>query len=238
MSTFAPVIEEQGALPPGATVLREHPGLTVAVDPDMELRTAAALLTREESSQVVLASGPAAQLALPPAPTLAQVLDGLAGLGLRFHGADCLYFVPERERAALLAEPTPSHVRELSPEDAPAFAAFVQSSTPEDLDEAYVELDHWLVVGAFDGGRLVAAASAYPWRDGTLADIGVITLPTARHQGHGVALVREICRRIIALGYEPQYRCQLSNDASRSLAPRAGLALFGTRDVVVAEPVA
>ncbi len=86
--------------------------------------------------------------------------------------------------------------------------------------------------GAFEGERLVCAASAYPWDDAPLADLGVLTLPPYRGRGHARRLVRALSRYAVERGHEPQYRCQLDNHASVAAAGSAGLTRFGTWDVV------
>jgi len=100
------------------------------------------------------------------------------------------------------------------------------------LDDAYVELDHWAVFGTFEQDRLVGAASAYPWQDAQIADVGVLTLAPFRGRGHARRVVREICKYVYGQGYEPQYRCQLDNLASAAVAKAAGLTLFGTWEVI------
>ncbi len=68
----------------------------------------------------------------------------------------------------------------------------------------------------------------YPWDDEfPLADIGVLTLSSARSQGHAKTLVRGIFRYALTRGFEPQYRCQLDNAASVKPAAGLNLQLFG-----------
>ena len=102
----------------------------------------------------------------------------------------------------------------------------------QDLDDAYVELDHWAVFGAFRGEQLVCAASMYPWGDSDLGDLGVIALPAYRRQGLSRSVVRALCRHAYGHGLEPQYRCQLDNTASRALAASAGFTWFGNWETV------
>ena len=86
-----------------------------------------------------------------------------------------------RALAALAERPAPPHIRHLDPADAAAFDGFQASAREEDLDAAWVELDHWQVFGAFDGERLVAAGSMYPWSlDPALADMGVLTAASGK----------------------------------------------------------
>ncbi|ACQ81057.1 GCN5-related protein N-acetyltransferase [Beutenbergia cavernae DSM 12333] len=156
----------------------------------------------------------------------------LAETGITVHDPDNLFYFPESEHAALQREAAADGVRRLTASDGAAFAAFEAAAPEADRDDAFVELDHWAVVGAFAAGRLVSAASAYPWRDAPVADIGVLTVPDSRGRGHARAVVRALSAYALGEGYEPQYRCQLDNVASAATARRAGLTLFGTWEVV------
>lgn len=152
--------------------------------------------------------------------------------GIALNGADHLFFFPLAEHAALTAAPPSDTVRRLRADDAAAFAAFEEAAPDDDLDEAFVELDHWLVYGAFVSGELVAAASMYPWTGTRLADLGVLTLPAFRGRGLARETVRALSADALRQGYEPQYRCQLDNHASVALAASAGLQRFATWDVI------
>ncbi|MFF3065836.1 GNAT family N-acetyltransferase [Oerskovia sp. NPDC057915] len=166
------------------------------------------------------------------AVTEASVRRALQDAGITLHEADCVFHLTARAEAELRAEADAPGVRRLTTQDAAAFTAFEESAPEQDLDDAYVELDHWAVFGAFEGERLVAAASTYPWGGSRLADTGVLTLPDARGRGHARRIVRAISRYALSQGYEPQYRCQVDNTASRALAVRAGFTQLGTWEVV------
>ena len=158
--------------------------------------------------------------------------SALAAAGAALHGADYLFYLPIEDQAAVRAEPVPTETRQLTEADAETFAQFAAAAPAQDMDEAFVELGHWLVMGTFADGRLAAAASMYPWRGTNLADLGVITLPGYRGCGLAKRTVRAISARALAGGYEPQYRCQLDNTPSASLARAAGFVQFGTWDVI------
>lgn len=162
-----------------------------------------------------------------------HVASALATADLLLNGADALWYLPD-DRDALLAAPAPTgiEVRILTADDMDAFAAFEAESPADDVEEAWVELDHWLVVGAFVGGRLACAASMYPWRGTRLADLGVLTAPEHRGRGLARAVVRAAATEAVARDHEPQYRCQTDNAPSMALAASVGLALLGTWDVV------
>ena len=126
-----------------------------------------------------------------------------------------------------------THIRRLSAADEAVFAEFQLQASEQDLDDAWVELDHWAVFGALDVlGKLMCAASMYPWDGAQIADIGVLTLPAFRGQGQARRVVRAIGRHAAQAGYQTQYRCQLDNLASIALARAVGLSLYGNWDVV------
>lgn len=153
--------------------------------------------------------------------------------GVTLHGADYLFYFSEAEKNVLLQENQEGTLRQLSEQDDAIFSAFESSASEQDLDDAYVELDHWAVFGSFERNRLVCAASMYPWgEDVQIADLGVLTLSAFRGKGHARKVVRSICKFAYEQGYEPQYRCQLDNEASILLAKAAGLTMFGKWDVI------
>jgi hypothetical protein len=51
--------------------------------------------------------------------------------------------------------------RRLHDTDAEAFAVFSAAVPEQELDEAFVQIDHWLVFGTFVQGRLACIASMY-----------------------------------------------------------------------------
>ncbi len=151
--------------------------------------------------------------------------------GISLHGADYLFYFGESGRAKL-AQESEGTARLLSQRDEAVFSTFLAAASEQDLDDAFVELDHWAVFGSFQQDRLACAASAYPWRaygwnDARLADIGVLTLSEFRGRGFARKTVRALARYSYEQGYHPQYRCQTDNAASVALAKAVGLTLFG-----------
>lgn len=132
------------------------------------------------------------------------------------------------EGAYVQTHADPPGVKWLGAEDVERMAEFRSRVPAEDVDEAYVELAHWFVVGMMEGDRIVAAASAYPWRSSGLADIGVVTRPDRRGRGHATNLTLVLARAVMARGYWPQYRCDLENTASAKVAASAGFEPLGT----------
>jgi RimJ/RimL family protein N-acetyltransferase len=164
--------------------------------------------------------------------SIAAFRHALDEAGVVLHGADRVFHFTEAEKKRLALDAPDAGPRRLSGEDKAVFTGFQAQASEQDLDGAFVELDHWLVFGSFEQDRLVCAASMYPWMDGRVADLGVLTLEPFRGKGHARKVVRSISRHAWDLGYEPQYRCQPDNAASILLAGKAGLELFGTWEVV------
>ncbi|MFD1887434.1 GNAT family N-acetyltransferase [Paenibacillus wenxiniae] len=152
--------------------------------------------------------------------------------GVELNGADYLFYVPLAEQKLLLVENFPATVRQLTPKDAAVFEAFVLTAPEVDLDEAFVELDHWLVFGYFVDERLVSVASMYVWNGTSFADLGIITLPQFRGRGFGRQTVRAIVAQALKQGLESQYRCQPDNISSARLAEASGFSLFAKWDVI------
>src|SRR5699024_6865255 len=168
----------------------------------------------------------------PSSGTCAQdVLARRRAAEVELNGADYLYYLPVAAAEALRAEAEDPRVRELTAADEELFATFTSACSADDLDEAFVELDHWLVFGVVVDGVLVAAASAYVWDGSRLADVGVITHPEHRGRGHARAVVRAISRRLLELDHQPQYRCFHTNAASAAVALSAGMTRCGSWDM-------
>lgn len=153
--------------------------------------------------------------------------------GITLNDPDHLFHLP----AGLSYDgPEPgASTRRLTELDANAFGQLEATAPAADLDEAFVELDHWRVVGTFVEGRLASAASALVWTGTAVADIGVITIPSHRGRGLGARTVRALCAEIQDQGSAPQYRCQPDNVPSVALARAAGFVLFGALEIINTE---
>ncbi|QDQ28745.1 GNAT family N-acetyltransferase [Chitinimonas arctica] len=236
MSEFSSTVESfwQSSFLSGDIIFSSD-ALSICANPDlgadrqlMLLETAAGKLQMALTPALADKLGLYLQTGLTPALLRQKLQDA----GIALHGADYVFYFNEPARQDLLQEPQPGHIRQLSEADEAVFAEFQGNASEQDLDDAYVELDHWAVFGAFEQDRLVCAASMYPWDEQQIADQGVLTLPSFRGQGHARSVVRAISRHAYAQGYEPQFRCQLDNTASAALAQSAGLSLYGTWDVM------
>ncbi|OWA34964.1 hypothetical protein B9G55_14590 [Saccharibacillus sp. O16] len=238
--TFSKIVTDywlgQAARDTHSASVPEEPGrLRIVLDPDLprsrrimrlDLANVGGLLTLtpEMAKRMNLAAGSEIGQA--------ELEQALHQANENMNGADLLFYYAECDQTTLREETPTVSVRQLTAEDAQAFAAFVAAAPEDEMDEAFVELDHWLVFGCFAADRLVAAASMYPWSGTTFADVGIITLPDFRGQGYARQTVRAICAHALELGYEPQYRCRIDHTASAALAGAAGFSRFATWDVV------
>lgn len=225
---FSALISSQR--PPAALEPSPDGEILVVVDPSRSEKLPLSLLRLDGAAGVLsLAPYLAEQLDLASDERLdrAEFESRLELAGLELTSADHLFHLPLAEQERLRAEPRGEGTRELTAADADAFAEFTAAAPEDDLDEAYVELDHWLVVGTFREQQLVSVSSMYPWGESTIADLGVITLPQFRGQGLGRETVRAISAAALERVYEPQYRCDLDNAPSAALARSAGFARFG-----------
>lgn len=217
-------------------ILYKNEAFTVAINPDLS-----------EDSRVMVLETVGGRVMAVLTPALADRLDlslqqdlsepvfrrKLNEAGVTLHGADYVFYFSEAEKRLLLQENLEGDLRRLTEQDDAVFADFESSASEQDLDDASVGLDHWAVFGSFEKNRLVCAASMYPWEDNAqIADLGVLTLTPFRGKGHARKVVRSISKYAYDQGYEPQYRCQLDNQASVLLAKAAGLTLFGKWEVI------
>ena len=214
-------------LPSGGDLFALRPEVASALTPDL-----AAL---REATTGEVPGGDATRGEVPgsgDAPgSGARLADRIAGrleeLGERFHDWEYVFYLPLQVRESLAATSAGDGIRALTADDAEAFAAFHAACSEPDREEAFVELDHWLVAGfVAPDGRIGCVASVYPWDGSRLADVGILTAPEFRGRGLGAQVVAHASRLTLAAGYEPQYRCQLSNAASRATGERAGFELF------------
>lgn len=236
MSGFAAVVDEfWGASEATGEVVHRDASLVLVIDPTVDASAPVSIVRRIAGATTVTLSpllGEQLEVRALHDVSEAGILSALSEADVQLHDADNLYYFGDAARAQLAGHPNAVGVRQLSASDAAAFERFESQASEQDREDAFVELDHWTVFGAFEGELLVAAASAYPWHGSRLADIGVLTLPEFRGRGHARAVVRALARAAITAGYEPQYRCQLDNAGSIALAASAGLTSYGTWQTV------
>ncbi|WP_295844918.1 GNAT family N-acetyltransferase [uncultured Microbacterium sp.] len=216
-------------LPAQAKALSDDEGVVV-VDPALPANRSVSVL-RIGDGATVLSVTPdrAAQIGVADGERLSpgEAIDRISDAGIELNDPDHLFYLPVEEHANVTASEPGADTRHLTADDAEAFAALAAAAPEDDLDEAFVEIDHWLVFGTFVDGRLAAAASMYPWSGTRLADLGVITLPEFRGRGLARSTVLAMAADALERGYEPQYRCQLDNAPSVALALASGFRRFG-----------
>ncbi len=220
----------------GVALTARRDRVQVVVDPTLTESRSASLMTVVDGPRVLALSPESARLLglehghdLEPQHATAS----LVAAGVTLNDPDDVFHFSATDAHALVEQPLALGVRALTQDDQAEFERFIAAAPEDDVDEAFVELDHWLVFGCFVDDRLVSAASMYPWDGSTLADTGVLTLPAYRGRGLGAATVRALSAEALRRGYEPQYRCQVDNVASVSLARSAGLTLLGTWEVIL-----
>ncbi|UED72273.1 GNAT family N-acetyltransferase [Brevibacillus sp. DP1.3A] len=217
-------------------VLYSDDSFTVAINPALDEDSRVMVLeTSDGRVMAVLTPALADKIGLSPRQSLSESIfrQKLNEAGVTLHGADYLFYFSKADKNVLLQENLEGDLRRLTVHDEAVFSEFASSASEQDLDDAYVELDHWAVFGSFEQNRLVSASSMYPWEeDAQIADLGVLTLTSFRGKGHARKVVRSICKYAYGQGYEPQYRCQLDNHTSTALAKAAGFTLFGKWEVI------
>lgn len=233
MSLFPRVVDDYWNARFRGHVVHADTGFALTINAALDDDRRVMVLERDDGAAAVVTPSLADTLDLLRSPTrsLAAFRQRLRQADVSLHGADRVFYCPAAPLAPRDA-PSLRRARRLVESDHPAFAEFHRRASAQDLDDAFVEWDHWAVFGVFDDDRLVGAASAYPWGDAPIADLGVLTLASHRGRGYARDLVRAIARHAIERGHLPQYRCQIDNSASLALAHSAGLMSYGCWEVV------
>lgn len=188
------------------------------------------LARRDRTAAVAIAPALAERTGLSDGSPIAlgDIRRRLAAGGIHLHDPDHLFY----RSPSAVSSPRRHMVRRLGPDDRDAFKRFQDAASARDMDDAWVEFDHPVLFGGFDGDRIVCAASMLRWRESPVGDLGVLTLPDARGRGLGREVVGAIADHAVASGLEPQYRCQTDNLASVALARSAGFESLGEWEVI------
>lgn len=237
MENLHPEIYEQWIAPfEGGEPIRESAQYRLAVNDDLDEDERIQILARPNRTYVLATSEVRDLPGVGDASNEDELRKALKEAGLSLNGPDHLFFLNDDTKHMLQETQNPVHVRALTENDQAAFEEFESGISEEDIDGAYVELDHWKVFGAFVDDKLVAAGSAYPFDDDSpLADMGVLTHPEHRGQGYARDVVYALARAALAEQHEPQYRCQVDNASSVMLASRSGFTSIGTWDLPLPE---
>jgi GNAT superfamily N-acetyltransferase len=129
------------------------------------------------------------------------------------------------------AVPTLYTLRQLNPDDQPAFDAFQAQCSDDEREEGEVAIEHDIAFGVFDGERIVAASSVYVWRG--FIDIGILTDPAYRGKGLGKAAVSVCCEYYLPGDLIVGYRHDIKNLGSKGIASGLGFSSYATADVIV-----
>ena len=246
MTVFSEAVRQYWRTPfMGQVIYRDH-HLSLVIHPALEKDERVTILhsANDRHTSVALMPDVAAKLRArgltgeAGIASEARLREGLREIGIVMHGADNLYYLPQASRDAWLAEARPEDIRRLNAQDAASWAAFERQASEQDLEAAQIDLEDWAVFGVFgvfgqlgQSGQLLCAASIYPWGDSSLADVGILTLASARGTGCAKRLLRTVGCYAMERGYELQYRSQWDNQASNALARAAGLALWGSWEI-------
>lgn len=109
------------------------------------------------------------------------------------------------------------------PADHPLLKAFLEQCSPEDIDDALIDLEDPddAIVLVMQGETPVAYAGYRIWQK-NMGDVGILVLPEHRRKGVGVAAVAETTRVCRERGYVPLYRHCTTNLGSGSIAQAIG----------------
>lgn len=143
---------------------------------------------------------------------------------IKLHIPDHIYYANEPTIIPKIRENW--SMRLLTQHDKLLFENFCLDIDEIEIDNAWVELEHWMVFGLFVKGTLASVCALSPW-DGTLiADIGVLTHPNHRGQNLAKHLVNFAHHHVAQQGYVLQYRTQTNNLSSIHLAHSLSLSLY------------
>lgn len=139
-----------------------------------------------------------------------------------------LGWAPDFGKSIAVEEPLVSHERE--------HVAELQGLCPPD-DVAEADLSGkstWFTIVDEDH-RPLASAGYAEWQ-GIVADMGALTLPSARRRGLGATATQLATNDALDAGLIPQWRAHRDNTASRRLAARLGYEELGTRLSIAVTP--
>lgn len=120
-------------------------------------------------------------------------------------------------------------IQQLSAEHQEALEELKSACTQYEFEDSWVSATDELSIGAFDGDKLVACASMYDWQG--FADPGVLVHPDYRKRGLGKATISAICEWVLAKNRIMDYRCNIDNVASASLAESLGFTQYHSIEV-------
>ena len=118
----------------------------------------------------------------------------------------------------------PITLRPLTESDQLALLELFGRCQPSEVEDAYIEVDHEIACGCFEGDQMVAAASGY--RRSGFIDLGVLTDPSFRGRRLAPAMVAALSHECTAKNLIAMYRCDQTNGASRRVAVASGFTQY------------
>ncbi len=152
-----------------------------------------------------------------------QIQEGLGHDAVLARDIGLTYYLNPEDLPAFIP-PEPFVLRQLTEADEGFMADLKAANTPEDVDEAYVEVTHQIAFGCFHGEQLTAAASGYE-RTGFL-DLGVLTHPQFRKKGLGKAVTGALCNWADGNNLIAQYRHNVLNINSQRVAESLNFQMY------------
>lgn len=140
------------------------------------------------------------------------------------------YFITE---ADFISHDSDYIIRQLTKEDAEAFADFQAQCSEQERQVGEVGLEDEMIFGILDGNRIIAVASSFEWYG--FVDIGVLTDPAYRGQGVGKAVIATIVNHYLQNKEDERillYRHETSNIGSAKIAKAVGWQGFATLDSI------
>ncbi|WP_412539960.1 GNAT family N-acetyltransferase [Longispora sp. K20-0274] len=135
---------------------------------------------------------------------------------------------PSQHHYLTSADRLPDHsgIRRLNPGDHLALAELRSACPEEDWEEGGFADEPGALFGAFDDGRLLAAANLTNW-NGQPTDVGLLTRPDARGRGLATRAASAACAHALRLHGIVRYRTLVANPASMTIARRLGGTPYG-----------
>jgi RimJ/RimL family protein N-acetyltransferase len=131
------------------------------------------------------------------------------------------------EPARFRAPATSAAVRPLRADENELVAQLASACDANEWEASAIEVGEPGLVGAFEDGLLVAVAKLREWAPG-VGDLGVISHPARRGQGHARAAVAKIVERALETDWLVIYQTLEANTAAVAIAAGLGFARYAT----------
>ncbi|MEV6524309.1 GNAT family N-acetyltransferase [Longispora sp. NPDC051575] len=135
---------------------------------------------------------------------------------------------PSQHHYLTSADRLPEHsaIRRLNPGDHLALAELRSACPEEDWEEGGFADEPGALFGAFDEGRLLAAANLTNW-NGQPTDVGLLTRPEARRRGLATRTAAAASSHALRLHGIARFRALVDSPAAMRIAQRLGYTPYG-----------